>query len=580
MPEQDSGGEDAGDGDGDPLAQTFMVQDAGTNTPGAFLSKIDLYFQSKDATDGVLVELRECDPGSGHVTKKMVPLSRVIIPSADINVSNDASAATPVIFSTPVYLLAQNNYAFVVKPMANNPNTTAWTARMGGTDIITGSRVSVQPAIGMLYASSNDRAYSPLQEEDLKFDMYFANFGTSQTGTGVFNNIDKEMLVLDTVSNPFGTAGEEIHGETTLTLSAGITGLSVGDTVTGAAGATGNATFVSGTTVRVKDVSTATKFVNSETITFGSNTATLSSQATPIGKMFYYDATTTDNTLLHLIEPSGTFVANTQIKGQINGYTARIDYLDTNKMDLFSNKMGTFDLEGTTLTMNAKLSTSNSATSLMSTARKVNINDDSKFENRRFILSKSAESGTKSALFTASLGNSDNVRMSPAIDTDRNALITIENLINNLTTNETGTGIGDAKARYVTRTVTLDDGQDAEDMKVFIGAYKPSTATIKAYVKLLHNEDNEEIDDKSYLELTQVTSSTLFSDSENDQDFNEYEFTIPTASLTGGGGSVQYSSGGVTYTGFKHFKVKIVLASSTTSNVPRIRDFRAIALQV
>jgi hypothetical protein len=37
---------------------------------------------------------------------------------------------------------------------------------------------------------------------------------------------------------------------------------------------------------------------------------------------------------------------------------------------------------------------------------------------------------------------------------------------------------------------------------------------------------------------------------------------------------------GVTYTGFKHFKIKVVLLSSTPSRVPRIKDFRAIALQI
>ena len=97
---------------------------------------------------------------------------------------------------------------------------------------------------------------------------------------------------------------------------------------------------------------------------------------------------------------------------------------------------------------------------------------------------------------------------------------------------------------------------------------------------MLNGEDGQSIDDKTWLALTQVTSTTVVSDSENTEDFREYEFGIPTSSLTGSGGEVQYTDSGVTYTGFKFFKIKVVLLSSTPSRVPRMKDFRAIALQI
>ena len=71
------------------------------------------------------------------------------------------------------------------------------------------------------------------------------------------------------------------------------------------------------------------------------------------------------------------------------------------------------------------------------------------------------------------------------------------------------------------------------------------------------------------------------SDTENKDDFREFEYGIPTTSLTGDSGEVQYTtSAGVTYTGFKYFKIKAVLLSTSPSIVPRIKDFRAIALQI
>ena len=44
---------------------------------------------------------------------------------------------------------------------------------------------------------------------------------------------------------------------------------------------------------------------------------------------------------------------------------------------------------------------------------------------------------------------------------------------------------------------------------------------------------------------------------------------------------MQYTnSQGVTFTGYKFFKIKIVLLSPNTSIVPRVKDLRAIALQL
>ena len=83
--------------------------------------------------------------------------------------------------------------------------------------------------------------------------------------------------------------------------------------------------------------------------------------------------------------------------------------------------------------------------------------------------------------------------------------------------------------------------------------------------------------------MEQTTKATLFSDYENKDDVQEYEFRIPAANLTGTAQDVntvvEYQSDSVTYSGYKYFAIKIVLLSSTFSNVPRVSDLRAIALQ-
>jgi hypothetical protein len=57
----------------------------------------------------------------------------------------------------------------------------------------------------------------------------------------------------------------------------------------------------------------------------------------------------------------------------------------------------------------------------------------------------------------------------------------------------------------------------------------------------------------------------------------------PTITIAGGGGSSATATatlGSTTYTEFKEFAVKIVMLTENTSNIPRLKNLRAIALQV
>lgn len=586
-------GPDGPDGGGDPLAQTFKVSlrsdEVNTTTSsGAFLTKIDLFFSSKDENQPVSIEIREVDPTSLQITQKLIPLSRVTVSASEVNTSTDGSKPTPFTFNTPIYLLNNTEYAMIVKPGGNNPNYNAFVSRLGENDLLTGNRIVKQPFSGILFASANDRQYTAIQEEDLKFRAYFANFGQSQTGTAVLKNVDKEYLTLNAVSASFSTVGESVHGETTLTMTAPLT-VNVGDTVVGnTSSANGTVTNVSGSDVRVKSVTLANKFANNEIIDVyasGVQTSTLgtiSTTSTPTGKIHLYDASTQANTTLHLSSPSGIFVANTEIRGQTGGQTATIQTIDNLPVDNFHTHLTKLDLQGTTTAVTGKLATS--PTQKDTVFRNINDNGDTAYSARRYTLSKSNEtsnlSGQKSNELSIEMTNSLNRRHSPAIDNDLNSLFVAENIINNDSAGEDGTAGGNALARYITRTVTLADGQDAEDLKVFLTAYKPSSADIKVYAKILHREDGDTLEDRSWIELSQNTLATVVSDGENTEDFKEFEYTMPTSSLTGPNSEVQYTnSGSVTYTGFKYFSIKIVLLSTSPSRVPRLRDFRSVALQ-
>ena len=134
---------------------------------------------------------------------------------------------------------------------------------------------------------------------------------------------------------------------------------------------------------------------------------------------------------------------------------------------------------------------------------------------------------------------------------------------------ETGKAGGNAQTRYITRRVTLQDGFDAGDVRVYVDAYKPTTSEIMCYYKVKADDDADDFDDKSWALMTQETDTKLFSTDEDD--FNEYAYRTS-------GNTASYTSSSVTYDDFKTFSVKVVLATSTPYDPPRVRDLRVIAL--
>jgi hypothetical protein len=71
--------------------------------------------------------------------------------------------------------------------------------------------------------------------------------------------------------------------------------------------------------------------------------------------------------------------------------------------------------------------------------------------------------------------------------------------------------------------------------------------------------------------MGETSNSNSVSASINNREYLELEFSPTTANTT-------YDSSGVDYDTFKTFAVKIVMTSPNTTNVPLIKDLRAIAL--
>lgn len=166
---------------------------------------------------------------------------------------------------------------------------------------------------------------------------------------------------------------------------------------------------------------------------------------------------------------------------------------------------------------------------------KIPISDTVHFSNNKVIVaSKSNEvvnlAGEKSLKIYADL-SSDSSLLTPVLDADHISLLTKENIISDYASGEEGNN-GTSLSKSVTKIVTLADGMDAEDITVYLTAFKPADTNIQVFVKVLNSADPESFDSKPWSKLVQVTDYTLLSDSSNLQDYKEYEYTFPTDPIT------------------------------------------------
>ena len=177
------------------------------------------------------------------------------------------------------------------------------------------------------------------------------------------------------------------------------------------------------------------------------------------------------------------------------------------------------------------------------------ISNNLKYEGQ--IKSKSNEiaSGSKSFKLYANMSRTSAFDgQSPAVDISPASIITLENIINNDYTSET-TSYGNSTVRYISKNVVLADGLDAEDIKVYVTAYKPSTSNILVYAKILASDDNTAFNNRDWTLLNQSTESNLYSDSLNLNNFIEYEYGFPLTPPSSSIAGVITSSSNTTLTG-------------------------------
>jgi hypothetical protein len=498
----------------DPLAQTFYV-DPQVYPNGMFLSSVDLFFKAKDDSNlPVTVQIRPTINGAPH-TDFWYPESVITKYPSDVNISESptattASTKTNFEFDTPVFL-KPGLYALVV--LTDSPDYTMWVAEKGATTL-RNEFVATNPYVGTLYKSQNSMEYVPYINEDLMFVL----------NRCVFSNLPATFSVQSETQSQTYPVDKFRLVETTLeTLSN--------------APITLNHSFISKpidsskeTTYRSFSPYVTYSMGQDDLYIVGSRRKEIQAQGDFTVKI---DMASSDNAISPVVSLESLY---------LNAWENFVDngVIESGNFNIIASGSGYSNANTITIT---------SSTGSGAVANLV-VNG----------------SGNVVAINVTSSGSgyTDDFTISYYTHPTSPATIVLNS--------EFDSSGGPCDAKYITKAITLADGFDAGDLRVFLSANKQGNSEVEVFYKILSGSDTTDFKDRGYLKMVCANPTTTPSSTEFD--FREYEYR---PSLTDN--AITYTSeNGVTYDTFKTFAIKIVMTSNDTSIVPKVKDLRIIAL--
>ena len=591
---QGGGGNGGGGNNGDPLAQSFIVDEE----DGLFITSVDAFFATKSTTIPVKAEIRTMV--NGYPGPKVLPFARKWLNPGSVNTSTDGTTATTFTFDSPVYLQEGIEYALVL--YSDSVDYTAYVARLGETQIGSNRTVSSQPNIGILFKSANNRSWTAEQMEDMKFTLKKAVFSTTSNGILTLTNNDLPTKGLD--NNPIRTFNgsgvirvfHKNHGMHSSNNNVTIAGITSG-TYNGIAHSAINGTYTS-----------------ISNITLDSYDITTAGTANATGDVGGSNVTATQNRLFDVLQ--------LQIGNVIHPQTNVSATLRTTSGKSVHGVESPFALEGTT------------------SAKNVVIGDNLYFTNPRMVASsinETNEMASSKSMFINLTISSSNANLSPVIDLKRINAFAISNRLNQpaVSTTDTftgdgsttlftlssspasvhllsvkksgkklspvddftvsGTGLtlttapasgskviaklsntvdyeddtstegGSSEGSYLTRPVTLQNPSTAIDVRV--AASIRSTSSIKMFFRLSGGEETRRIQDIEFTPFnTDGSSDTTVTPSQGDKvldiDFKDYKFSVKDLPE------------------FTSFQIKVVFNGTNSAYPARLKDLRAIALAI
>ncbi len=568
---------------GDPLAESFFTEGV---KGGCYITKVDIYFQSKDPSLPVTLELRKLDNGYPSASLVSAYSSSTLNPS-QVNISNDSSLATTFTFAQPIYLEENGDYCFVL--LANSNKYNVWVAEMAAVSKETGKKIFDQPFIGSLFKSENNKTWTAYQTEDIKFTMYKADFGTTPqtvtfdvTAPGALVNGENFTVTsgssVITATLPFmhgnrtgdtivlqGLSGATYRGIPSATISNtnGFVMTVIDDwsfTFNVGANATSSGTLEASGIINAIEVDAGGSGYTSPTITFSGGGGS-GAAATPIvvaGVIVDVNITnvgtgyTSSPTVIvnDSVGSSGSGAVLTAISEAIFVTNLNRKYQSVNS--IVANKLP----PGTSI-----------YSTLRTTDEQYNVGTSEEYQLNSFkLLNKDAvlvSPKNETNFFGANAStqvtiqlSTDNSNVSPLIDLSESPRLRLNNyLVNNDSTNETTATGGNAYSRYLSKPITLETVSTGA--RVIVTASSVRNTSFKVYLRTSLTSKNEKHDDKVWVEMACPTATNL---SDTMREYMDYTFSLDELE------------------GFDVYSIKIILMSSNKHEFPIIDNYRAIML--
>lgn len=522
----------------DPVAQTFFTPEPASakQNYGIFVSSVDLFFKSKPVASApqLPVTVRLVTTVNGYPTQEIIA-SATMYP-ADVNTTDgvstvpsvsSASTKTKFTFDNPVYLAPSTEYAIVV--FSESPEYEVWISELGESIIGTDRRVSEQPYAGSFFRSQNASTWTPYQNQDLMFVINRAVF-TNSTATMLFKvdsptaNVNLDELILHSTELSFPTTSirYEIKGSFA----------SDGSLDTVYTQVTPNEYYKFGA-----DLKNSSATNNRRRVILASNSDSMLVQV---------QMSTTDNTVSPIFNSERFALIGVENLINAGGITSNNititngggQHYDSNVANITVTLSDGYQLPG-------------------GTAANVYVSVDD-IDATGNIVSLSVDVPGSGYVEAPTITITDT---SPGVTVNATAVINSE---------DSSFG-GNSKARYLTRKITLADGFDAGDLRVFLRAIRPQGTDVAVYYKVLSAADSEYFYEKNWKRMELVQNR--YSLGQEDMVELLYRPNLTSGKLSYVEGGVEYPLGGK----FKHFAIKIVLLSKDTTVVPYVKNFRAIA---
>jgi len=566
---------------GDPLAQTFFTYGV---KGGCFITAISIFFQSKDNSIPVTIQIREVT--NGYPSEFLVSeYANVSLAPASVFTSGNASLPTKFTFVRPIYLPENKEFCFVL--LANSNSYNLWTSEFGKQSVETGKIIFEQPYIGTMFKSENNITWTAEQTEDIKFIIHKATFstaskeytlrayaptilipgfnlsttsGASPTITATFETQhghktgDKIVLT--------GLAGAVYRGITSAQISnsAGfsitvIDSYKLSFVITGA---TATSAGLLETTGFVNDISVTTGgtgYSNSPTITITGGTGATATAVVTGGVVVGVTITNVGSGFVS--KPVVTITDSTGSGASLEGVSEALFVVSLNKQ--YQNVVpliDSFEPTETKIVNSLKLM---NADYTAGTHEEMPLNEPTQLDRNSVLLNTGTESvfspGSPSTEMKMRF-ESTNPNVSPMFDVLNNPRLRVNNFIINDSSNSTSEldpTTGTAQSKYISKIIKIETPSKAA--KIFVEAASVVQTSFDVFIRT-------SISDPAHISLpwVKMNCDVERNMSKTWTEYKDYEFYIDGLNT------------------FDSYDVKIVLYSTVKYLFPKIGNYRAIIL--